>query len=61
MLKEIDADVGLPEPLQANCGDLSAWAEQGVLLLNSVLTVEQAQAASHQGKGLGAVHGRACQ
>ena len=51
MLKEIDTDIGLPEPLQANCGDLSAWADQGVLLLNSVLTVEQAQAASHQGKG----------
>jgi|TARA_B110000977_G_scaffold169118_2_gene218841 uracil-DNA glycosylase len=51
VLKEIDADVGLAEPLQANCGDLSSWAEQGVLLLNSVLTVEQAQAASHQGKG----------
>ena len=51
MLKEIEADVGLSEPLQANCGDLSSWAEQGVLLLNSVFTVEQAQAASHQGKG----------
>ena len=32
-------------------GNLSSWAQQGVLLLNSVLTVEQAQAASHQGKG----------
>ena len=51
VLKEIEADIGLSEPLQANCGDLSSWAEQGVLLLNSVLTVEQAQAASHQGKG----------
>jgi len=32
-------------------GNLSGWAEQGVLLLNSVLTVEQGKAASHQGKG----------
>jgi uracil-DNA glycosylase len=32
-------------------GNLTSWAEQGVLLLNSVLTVEHAQAASHQGKG----------
>ena len=32
-------------------GDLSAWAAQGVLLLNSVLTVEAGQAASHAGKG----------
>ena len=32
-------------------GNLISWAKQGVLLLNSVLTVEQAQAASHQGKG----------
>lgn len=34
-----------------NTGNLTSWAEQGVLLLNSVLTVEHAQAASHQGKG----------
>jgi uracil-DNA glycosylase len=32
-------------------GDLTAWANQGVLLLNATLTVEQAQAGSHQGKG----------
>lgn len=32
-------------------GDLTGWANQGVLLLNAVLTVEHAQAASHQGKG----------
>ena len=32
-------------------GNLESWAQQGVLLLNSVLTVRQSQAASHQGKG----------
>ena len=51
ILKEIDIDIGLSESMQANCGDLSSWAAQGVLLLNSVLTVAQAAAASHQGKG----------
>src|SRR5262249_15896424 len=35
----------------ARHGFLEHWAKQGVLLLNSVLTVEEAQAASHQGKG----------
>lgn len=33
------------------CGDLSGWADQGVLLLNATLTVQAAQAGSHQGKG----------
>ena len=51
IFKEIDDDLRLPEPLQANCGDLFAWAEQGVLLLNSVLSVEHAQSAAHQGRG----------
>ena len=51
IFKEIDDDLRLPEPLQANCGDLFAWAEPGVLLLNSVLSVEHAQAAAHQGRG----------
>lgn len=46
--KEINRDLGLPIPRHGNLGH---WAEQGVLLLNSVLTVEQAQAASHQGRG----------
>ena len=48
IFKEIHADLGLPIP---NHGCLTHWAEQGVLLLNSVLTVEQAKAAAHQGKG----------
>lgn len=46
--KEIESDLGLPIP---NHGHLQAWAERGVLLLNSVLTVEQGQAGAHQGKG----------
>lgn len=46
--KEIHADLGLPIP---KTGCLTHWAEQGVLLLNAVLTVEQAKAAAHQGKG----------
>jgi uracil-DNA glycosylase len=46
--KELQSDLGLTRP---NHGNLQSWAEQGVLLLNSVLTVEAAKAASHQGKG----------
>ncbi len=46
--KEIQAELGLPIPTH---GHLTAWAEQGVLLLNSVLSVEAELAASHQGRG----------
>lgn len=46
--KELNAELGLPIPTH---GHLTAWADQGVLLLNSVLSVECARAASHQGKG----------
>ena len=46
--KELKADLGVETPKH---GNLQSWAEQGVLLLNSVLTVEAGQAASHQGKG----------
>jgi uracil-DNA glycosylase len=46
--KEIHADLGLPIP---SSGYLKSWAEQGVLLLNAVLTVEHGQAGAHQGKG----------
>lgn len=46
--KELLTDLGLSIPAH---GHLQAWAEQGVLLLNSVLTVEHSKAASHQGKG----------
>lgn len=46
--KELEQDVGITRPTQ---GDLSAWAQQGVLLLNAVLTVEQGNAGAHQGRG----------
>ena len=46
--KEMASDLGIPP---ARHGYLKHWAEQGVLLLNNVLTVENGQAASHQGKG----------
>lgn len=45
---ELERDLGLPRPRQ---GDLTAWADQGVLLLNAVLTVERHKAGAHQGKG----------
>jgi uracil-DNA glycosylase len=48
IFKELNQDLQLPISPH---GCLTHWAEQGVLLLNSVLTVQQAQAASHQGKG----------
>jgi len=48
IFKEINAELGIE--FAAN-GCLTSWAEQGVLLLNSVLTVEQNNAGSHQGKG----------
>tara|TARA_Y100000782_G_scaffold65983_1_gene71920 strand:- start:6654 stop:7334 length:681 start_codon:yes stop_codon:yes gene_type:complete len=46
--KELKTDLDI-EPVSH--GYLEAWAEQGVLLLNSVLTVEQSEAGSHQGRG----------
>ena len=46
--KELASDVGFT-PVQH--GFLEAWAKQGVLLLNTALTVEQGDAASHRGKG----------
>ena len=46
--KELNSDLGI-DP--ARHGFLESWARQGVLLLNSVLTVEEARAASHQGRG----------
>lgn len=45
---ELHQDVGLPIP---NHGELTAWAKQGVLLLNNVLTVREATPNSHKGKG----------
>ena len=46
--KSLEHDLGLP---QVEHGDLTSWAERGVLLLNSVLTVTAAQAASHSDFG----------
>lgn len=46
--KEIAADLHIN---MSRNGDLTPWADQGVLLLNATLTVEQAQAGSHQNKG----------
>lgn len=46
--KELHSDLGI-DP--ANHGYLESWAEQGVLLLNAVLTVEDSTANAHQGKG----------
>ncbi|MFN8847695.1 MAG: uracil-DNA glycosylase [Bdellovibrionales bacterium] len=48
IFKELQSDLGIPIP-QSGC--LKKWAEQGVLLLNSVLTVEDGKPAAHQGKG----------
>jgi uracil-DNA glycosylase len=48
IFKELRAELGMPIPSH---GHLTAWADQGVLLLNSVLSVESACAASHRGKG----------
>lgn len=48
IFKEIENDTGTPVP---SSGNLTRWAEQGVLLLNATLTVRAHQAASHQRKG----------
>jgi uracil-DNA glycosylase len=48
MFKELKSDLAIEPP---GHGCLEAWAQQGVLLLNSVLTVEAGLAASHAGKG----------
>ena len=48
IFKEVKGDMGLPLPAH---GNLEKWAAQGVLLLNSVLTVEHKRAASHANKG----------
>ena len=48
IFKEIEQDLGMPIPMT---GNLTRWAEQGVLLLNATLTVRAHQAASHQRRG----------
>ncbi|MBA4607116.1 uracil-DNA glycosylase [Aeromicrobium sp. Marseille-Q0843] len=54
--RELEADLGIaPAPH----GDLSAWADRGVMLLNRCLTVRPGEAASHRGRGWEAVTDRA--
>lgn len=48
IFKEVQADLGVPFPAS---GSLRRWAEQGVLLLNAILTVEAHRAGSHQNRG----------
>lgn len=48
IFKELQADLGYTPP---QCGELTKWAENGVLMLNSVLTVREGQPNSHKGKG----------
>lgn len=48
IFKEMQADLGIDPP---NNGELTDWAKQGVLMLNSVLTVREGMANSHKGKG----------
>lgn len=50
--RELHDDLGVPPPAH---GDLTGWAEQGVLLLNRVLTVQSGVSGSHRGKGWEAV------
>lgn len=56
--RELNTDLGLPLPAH---GDLSAWANQGVMLLNRVLSVEAGQAGSHRGIGWEQITDRAIQ
>jgi len=48
IFKEIHDELGVPEP---RTGDLTPWTRQGVLLLNTVLTVRAGEAGSHRGRG----------
>ena len=48
IIKELHDDLGAPLPIH---GDLTSWAHQGVLLLNTTLTVRAGEAGSHRGRG----------
>ena len=54
--RELETDLGVPTP---STGDLTPWADQGVLLLNRVLTVTPGKPASHRGRGWETVTARA--
>ncbi|GIG38847.1 uracil-DNA glycosylase [Cellulomonas phragmiteti] len=56
IFRELVEDVGVPRP---TCGDLTPWADQGVMMLNRVLTVRPGAPASHRGKGWEQVTDRA--
>lgn len=56
IFRELTADLGIPAPAH---GDLSGWADAGVMLLNRVLTVAPGAPASHRGRGWEEVTGRA--
>ncbi|CAN5230398.1 uracil-DNA glycosylase [soil metagenome] len=56
IVAELVSDVGAPRP---SSGDLTPWSDQGVMLLNRVLTVRPGAPASHRGKGWETVTGRA--
>ena len=56
IFRELVDDLGVPRP---SCGDLSPWADRGVMLLNRVLTVRAGAPASHRGKGWEEVTDRA--
>jgi len=56
IFRELVADLGVPRPTS---GDLTPWADQGVMLLNRVLTVRPGAPASHRGRGWEAVTQRA--
>ena len=56
IITELASDLGLPRP---SSGDLTPWSDQGVMLLNRVLTVRPGAPASHRGKGWEAVTDRA--
>ena len=48
IFKEINSDLGIPEP---KSGELTKWTKEGVLLMNTVLTVREGEPNSHKGKG----------
>ena len=48
IFKELQTEFGIPTP---ECGELTGWAKQGVLLLNTTLTVREGQPESHKGRG----------
>jgi uracil-DNA glycosylase len=58
IFRELGSDLGLPPP---TTGDLSPWSDQGVLMLNRVLTVKPGQPGSHRGKGWETVTAQAIQ